>query len=236
MKFHILYDDTDAIVNVATTHRSQKRYYNSTEGKKVRSTRALVYDRKHASEKILNQEKVADNLKNKDEEIDLENAGRRISRTAQVVVNENLEPEYNYKIVDILEKPTGERIERSHLTPQSNVNESIPLRITKKLFEPLDLIRNYIFRKSYFITHDDAITYKFLYQIAKKLHEKKAMARVQAYDQETKKIAPLILYNGGTQFPAAFLEGRIDGETYCLILHLSDREFKIPGEQNEADE
>ena len=36
---------------------------------------------------------------------------------------------------------------------------------------------------------------------------------------------PLVLNDGGNPY-RAFLEGRIKGEKYCLILHLSDQELK----------
>jgi len=38
---------------------------------------------------------------------------------------------------------------------------------------------------------------------------------------------PLIMQRGGKNYNA-FLEGRIDGSSYCLILHLSNMELKRP--------
>ena len=38
---------------------------------------------------------------------------------------------------------------------------------------------------------------------------------------------PIILNAGGVPY-RGFLEGRIDGERYCLILHLSNMELKAP--------
>ena len=42
---------------------------------------------------------------------------------------------------------------------------------------------------------------------------------------------PLILRRGGSPY-RGFLEGRTDGEKYCLILHLSNLELRAP-EPNE---
>ena len=36
---------------------------------------------------------------------------------------------------------------------------------------------------------------------------------------------PIVLSNGGTSY-RGFLEDRIDGDKYCLILHLTNRELK----------
>ena len=36
---------------------------------------------------------------------------------------------------------------------------------------------------------------------------------------------PIILNDGGKPF-RGFLEGRVEGDSYCLILHLSNQEFK----------
>jgi len=36
---------------------------------------------------------------------------------------------------------------------------------------------------------------------------------------------PLVMNDGGKPY-RAFLEGRVKGEKYCLILHLTDQELK----------
>jgi len=38
---------------------------------------------------------------------------------------------------------------------------------------------------------------------------------------------PVVMSQGGTAY-RAFLEGRVDGECYCLALHLSNLEMKVP--------
>jgi hypothetical protein len=46
---------------------------------------------------------------------------------------------------------------------------------------------------------------------------------------------PLVLTRGGQQF-RGFLEGRTQGDKYCLILHLSNMELKAAPEQPKAGE
>ena len=46
---------------------------------------------------------------------------------------------------------------------------------------------------------------------------------------------PLMFRRGGLSY-RGFLEGRVDGESYALILHLSNMELKRPSEKEEEDE
>jgi hypothetical protein len=46
---------------------------------------------------------------------------------------------------------------------------------------------------------------------------------------------PLILRRGGSPY-RGFLEGRVQGELYSLILHLSNLELKAPAETVTSDE
>lgn len=104
----------------------------------------------------------------------------------------------------------------------------IPVRITDELLDPNRLMLTYIFRKSYYIVHNNGVSYKFFYELAERLHNEKRFARIDSFNPETKKREPLVLYDGGRKFPRAFLEGRVKDDKYALILHLSDQELKIP--------
>ena len=44
---------------------------------------------------------------------------------------------------------------------------------------------------------------------------------------------PLIFRRGSVPY-RGFLEGRIDGEKYILLLHLSNMELQLPGSQKKA--
>ena len=58
--------------------------------------------------------------------------------------------------------------------------------------------------------------------MAKKLADANAMMLVGG---GPKGVAPLVMGNGGTPY-RAFLEGRIDGDRYALILRLTNLELK----------
>ncbi len=81
----------------------------------------------------------------------------------------------------------------------------------------------FVFSKKYQIKHINGLTYDFLFDMARQLAEKKAVMLVGG---GSKGVAPLVLANGGTSY-RAFLEGRVEGEKYCLILHLTNLELKV---------
>ena len=80
----------------------------------------------------------------------------------------------------------------------------------------------FIFSKKYQLRHVNGLTYDFLYDMAKQLDEKNALMLIGT---GTKGTQPLIFHAGGVPY-RGFLEGRIEGDTYCLILHLTNLEMK----------
>jgi hypothetical protein len=83
-------------------------------------------------------------------------------------------------------------------------------------------MRTFVFKKSYQVRHINGLTYDFLYGMAKKLHKEQAMMLVGGGQ---KGIDPLVMTNGGTPY-RAFLEGRVEGDRYALILRLTHLELK----------
>ena len=67
--------------------------------------------------------------------------------------------------------------------------------------------------------------------MAKELEEKDSLMVVGA---GAKSNQPLILRRGSTPY-RGFLEGRTDGEKYCLILHFSNMELKVPAVSEETE-
>ena len=80
----------------------------------------------------------------------------------------------------------------------------------------------FMFKKSYQVQHINGLTYDFLYDMAKKLSESKSMMLMGG---GAKGNEPLVMSNGGTPY-RAFLEGRVDSNSYALILRLTNLELK----------
>ena len=226
MRIHLAYENIDAELELVPTHIPQKRYHISPQGERSTRQRYIKYDSKLSDDKLLQNYNLIQELKDTDIDVDIELAGKKISKTSRITVTKDLEPVYNYSMYDVLTLPDGTKRERPHLQTISNINAPIPVRITDELFSPKDLMFNFLFRKSYYITHYDGVTYKFLYEIAEKLHKSKKFARVDTFNPETRTREPLILTDGGRKFPRAYLSGTVKGENYRLILYLSDQELK----------
>ena len=62
--------------------------------------------------------------------------------------------------------------------------------------------------------------------MAKTLNKKDSLLFIRGGEKGDQ---PVIMNRGGKAYNA-FLEGRVKGESYCLILHLSNMELKRPKE------
>ena len=120
--------------------------------------------------------------------------------------------------------PDGtEKEVRPEQTTTANIaTDGIPIRWTGKLIPRDKAMRMFVFKRSYQVQHVNGLTYDFLYEMAKKLADANAMMLVGG---GPKGVAPLVMANGGTPY-RAFLEGRVDGDKYALILRLTNMELK----------
>lgn len=210
------------------THHFPKEYLRTLKGERVKNQRFIVFNKEKRDELLLEKNDLLNELIVSDPDVDIEIAGKHVSSTTRITVNQKYEPVYSYILYDVLEKPNGDIIERPHQKSLGNINSKIPMIIMDKLHDPQELALQYIFRKHYYITHSDGVTYKFLYDIASKLAQSSKFAEIETFNPLTKKREPLVLVDGGRKFPRAYVEGKVDGNSYCLILHLSDQELMKP--------
>lgn len=161
-----------------------------------------------------------------DPEVDLELVGREIGETTQVYLSSEGEvlhapPEVVEIIVDAFGQ---ERERRSPKDVEANVNEDLPVRWTRLKFSKLEFARRFVIARTLQIRHVDGLTYDYLFAMAKELAEESQVVRLGAGGRGAE---PLVFNTNGTPFQA-FLEGRVDGERYQLLLHLSNMELKRP--------
>lgn len=163
-------------------------------------------------------------LVNGDPEVDFEEIGRAIGSTTVVYLSSKGEilhaaPE----IVEIIYGPDGEERERREpVDVESNINDELPVQWTGKKMPRSEVVRKFVFRNTLQFRHVDGVTYDFLYTIAKELDEEDVMVIMGAGPKGRK---PLIFQQNGTPY-RAFLEGRVDGSNYKVLLHLSNMELK----------
>jgi len=158
-----------------------------------------------------------------DPELDVENLGKKIGVTHKLYLNQDNKVAYRVNMVQVVKNPDGTEKERRDATKLiSNITgESLLQWSGKKM--PISLaIRKFVFVHKYQIKHVSGLTYDFLYDMAKELHESKSLMFVGAGKKGNE---PVIMTTGGTAY-RAFLEGRVNGDKYCLILHLTNMEIK----------
>lgn len=159
-----------------------------------------------------------------DPEIDFEKAGMFINGTKKVYIDENDRIAYRINRSELVFNADGsQKEEREYKTTDANINEDgSSVTWSGRLIPKEKAIRMFVFTRSYQVKHVNGLTYDFLYDMAKQLQENNALMLVGS---GPKGMGPLVFTDGGTQY-RAFMEGRVDEDKYCLILHLSNLELK----------
>ena len=141
-----------------------------------------------------------------------------------VIADADVKVSYGVSLNEHVYLPDGtEKEVRPDSTTTANIAlEGVPLRWTGKLMPKDKAMRMFMFKRSYQVQHINGLTFDFLYDMAKKLAEADALMLVGG---GAKGNEPLVMSNGGTPY-RAFLEGRVNGESYALILRLTNLELK----------
>lgn len=167
---------------------------------------------------------LAEALINGDPEIDMERFGMKMEGIKRVYINTDNKVAYGVSLNEHIYLADGtEKGVRAQQTTEANIAlDKIPLTWTGKLIPRNKALRMFVFKKSYQIQHINGLTYDFLYDMAKKLSEADSMMLLGGGPKGNE---PLVMANGGTPY-RAFLEGRVSGDRYALILRLTNMELK----------
>ena len=161
-----------------------------------------------------------------DPEIDFATVGRFIESTQSVFLSSKGEPLFAApSVVEVTLDPSGNETSRKppvEIAP--TMDESIPLRWTGKKMPKGEVVRKFLFKRTMQLMHNDGVTFDFLHAMAKELHEENSMVLLAAGVNGKD---PVILQVNGTPY-RGFLEGRIEGDKFILLLHLSNMELKKP--------
>lgn len=187
---------------------------------------AVAEDGLHDSLADLHGEEYAQALIDGDPDVNMEVVGRAITKTDRVFLSGTGSVLYAApEVVELIMGPDG--LERERRTPedvQANVNDEQPVRWTGRKMSKNDVVRRFAFRRSVQLKHVDGLTYDYLFSIAKELQDEGMMVLMGAGERGK---APLIFTSNGSPY-RGFLEGRVEGEKYKLLLHLSNLELKRP--------
>jgi hypothetical protein len=169
-------------------------------------------------------EKVADALIKDDPEVDIEHVGMFLVDTSRVYVSQRGIVHIVDEFEVIKESDGSVKERRPRKKELQNINTDVPLKWTGKYVKKDEAVHRFVFTNKKQLVHINGLTYDFLYDIAKDLHKRNSLLLVRAGEKGDK---PIVMNRGGKSYNA-FLEGRVKGDSYCLILHLSNMELKKP--------
>ena len=229
----------DAVVAFEAVGPKREVAFVDEKGKPVHTQKLLKSDVEHDLPSLLKKKKnnlnaLARDLVKSDPEIDLEKVGMFLADTSRVYVSKR-------GIIHLVEEwenvknPDGTQRERRkrEKAPQ-NINTDIPLRWTGRFIKKDEAAHKFIFTNKRQLIHVNGLTYDFLYEMAKELDERDSLLLIRGGEKGNE---PIVMNRGGKPYNA-FLEGRVKGDAYCLILQLSNMELKRPKviDQEESDE
>lgn len=200
--------------------------YKTENGSKGINERRLKQTLATTDTALTNQyeDQLADVLISSDPEIDMELFGMKMEGMKKVYLSPNHKVAYGLTINEHVYLPDGteKEVRQETSLPANIAVDGMPLKWTGKLLPKEKVLRMFMFKRSYQVQHVNGLTFDFLYDMAKKLHEQNAMMLLGGGEKGN---APIVMSNGGTPY-RAFLEGRVDGESYQLIIRLTNMELK----------
>jgi hypothetical protein len=200
-----------------------------SDGAPAKMRKVLRGTIEHSLEQLLAQAgdigKLSEVLAASDPEVDIERMGMFLNDPARVYVNERNEIVYQINQIEVVHTSTGEEKERRpRRRAEPNVDIEIPINWTGRMLKKVDALQRFVFASKLQIMHINGLTYDFLYAMAKELADANSLMLLTAGKNGKE---PLIFRHGATPY-RGFLEGRIDGDKYVLLLHLSNQELKRP--------
>lgn len=218
----------DAVVAAEAMAPKREIRYTDPKGRPVTTRKLLKTDVEHDLPELLKKnkklDKVAKALINDDPEIDLETFGMTLTDMSRVYVTKkgiiHLVEE-----IEVIYNPDGTvRERRPRRKEMQNMNGEFPMRWTGKFIKKEEAAHRFVFTNKKQLVHVNGLTFDFLYDMAKELQQKNSLLLVRGGQKGNE---PLVMNRGGKPYNA-FLEGRVKGDAYCLILHLSNMELKKP--------
>lgn len=169
-------------------------------------------------------EAVAKAMVDGDPEVDLMLVGRRLGDAARVYLRKDGSIIATARVLQVVCGTDGaEKSRNDFIDVEATVAEDgAPLLWTGRL-TPLDeAVRKFAFTRHVQLRHTNGLTFEFLHDMAKTLHEAKKLVYVGS---GAKGQGPLIFTTNGAPY-RGFLEGRVSGDAYSIVLHLTNLELK----------
>lgn len=228
-------DGRDAVVATDSVRSPLKVRWVDDKGRQASSIRMVKGTIEAGIEKLVEDHDdlsgVAAALIQGDPEIELETTGRLLSNTSRVYIDQNRNIVHKVAFWEIVRNPDGsQRERRPRKMADPNIAGATPLKWSGVYIDKAEAVRKFVFAGKVQLRHINGLTYDFLFGMAKELQERNALMLLGAGPKSNQ---PLILRRGSTPY-RGFLEGRIQDDKYCLLLHFSNMELKLP-KQEDAD-
>ena len=227
----------DAVVITESVLSAKKVRWVDPQGRQAGSTRivkaGISQDVTALLEKHGSLSDVAAAMIDGDPEINMEITGRFLNETSRVYIDESRDVAHRLEFCEVIRNPDGsERERRPRAVEEPNVAGEVPLRWSGVYIDKAEACRKFVFSGKVQLHHINGLTYDFLFGMAKELEDKNSLMLLGAGEKSNQ---PLILRRGSLAY-RGFLEGRTQGDKYCLILHFSNMELKVPEAQEQEND
>lgn len=219
----------DARVGLASPKRPPPRRMVAAGGRGARFTSLIKVPegrdyaslaRKHGDD----DEALARALVDGDPDLDVEVVGREVGPADRVWVKQDGSILYTGTVLQVTLGPDEQERERKDFVDVEATVGDDALPFSGRLFPVDEVVHRFALSRRLQLRHNDGLTFEFLHDLARVLHESRKMLLVGA---GARAAGPLIFQRNGTPY-RGFLAGRVDGDAYVLALHLSNLELKRP--------
>ncbi|MCI0359677.1 MAG: hypothetical protein L0211_14465, partial [Planctomycetaceae bacterium] len=214
----------DAVVKLQSLSSPLRVRWLDTQGRQVSTARVIKSSVNDDLDALLERHgdlrSIGAAIRDGDPEINVEAAGRLLQETSRVYIDRSRKIVHRVQQWDVIRNPDGtERERRTHAVPDANVGSgTAPLKWSGVMIPKREAIAKFVFVQKMQLAHINGLTYDFLYGMAKELEAKDCLLLLGAGPKSNQ---PLILRRNSMPY-RGFLEGRTRGDTYRLVLHLSN--------------
>lgn len=221
----------NAVVALVSRQRNGEPRYVDSNGSPVRFSRVVKSSEGTGWDRLRTEygdpELIAQALLSGDPEVDIETVGRETGPCDRVFIDGQGKPLYSARPVDVLYDDTGRETARRDPVdvPANLIPDAAPVW-SGKLLSRNEAMWRYAFTRAFQVQHTNALEFDFLYGLAAYLEQHDRLVLVGSGPRG---IGPLITERNATPMKG-FLDGRVAGEKYLLVLHLAAFELRPPQE------
>lgn len=220
----------DAAVEMVSPARPERvRWIDAEDGAPLRLERLIKATEKTSHEALMAAHRgdvaaLGKALVEGDPEIDLDQVGRRLGTATRVHVAPDGNVLYAARVLQVVTAPDGaEKSRADFVDVEATVGEDLPPVLwSGRLVSIEQVVRRYALVRKVQLRHVNGLTFDFLFDMASALEKEGKLLQVGAGPKAQQ---PLIFTTNGAPF-RGFLEGRTSGDSYLLVLHLSNLELK----------